>query len=104
MMTQEFCFLCQEFELWTKGLSGDEKQDAAGFFSVIRRISDSHSNNISGSAGDLYNIPYSKEYSSFLTKASELLHKAGDLTSSPRYTASYVFSLIVSLVSTPGEH
>ncbi|KAK1435967.1 hypothetical protein QVD17_01740 [Tagetes erecta] len=72
-----------EFELWTKGLSGDEKQDAAGFFSVIRRISDSRSNNIASSSGDLYSIPYSEEYSSFLTKASELLHKAGNLTTSP---------------------
>ncbi|KAI3698845.1 hypothetical protein L2E82_42705 [Cichorium intybus] len=26
-----------EFELWAKGLSGDEKQDATGFFSVIKR-------------------------------------------------------------------
>ncbi|KAJ0770423.1 putative isopentenyl-diphosphate Delta-isomerase [Helianthus annuus] len=61
-----------EFELWTKG---DEKQDAAGFFSIIKRNTDS--------ASDLYSVPYSQEYSSFLTRASELLHKAGDLTSSP---------------------
>ncbi|KAI3707317.1 hypothetical protein L6452_25733 [Arctium lappa] len=72
-----------EFELWTKGLSGDEKQDASGFFSVIRRHSDSHSNNIDSSTSDLYSIPYSQEYSAFLAKAAELLHKAGDLTSSP---------------------
>ncbi|KAJ9556365.1 hypothetical protein OSB04_010979 [Centaurea solstitialis] len=72
-----------EFELWMKGLSGDEKQDAAGFFSVIRRHSDSGSNKVAGSASDLYSVPYSQEYSSFLAKAAELLHKAGDLASSP---------------------
>ncbi|KAL8244650.1 hypothetical protein R6Q59_010908 [Mikania micrantha] len=71
-----------EFSLWTKELSGDEKQDPAGFFSVIKRNSDC-SNNVSSSASNLYSIPYSQEYSSFLTKASELLHRAGDLTSSP---------------------
>ncbi|CAI9302015.1 unnamed protein product [Lactuca saligna] len=35
-----------EFELWVKGLSDDEKKDATSFFSVIRRHSDCHSNNI----------------------------------------------------------
>ncbi|XP_023735091.1 nudix hydrolase 3 [Lactuca sativa] len=72
-----------EFELWTKGLSGDEKQDAAGFFSVIKRHSDLHSNNKVTPSSDLYSIPYSQEYSAILSKAAELLHKAGDLTSSP---------------------
>nr|XP_043612989.1 nudix hydrolase 3-like [Erigeron canadensis] len=72
-----------EFELWTKGLSDGEKQDAAGFFSVIRRHSDSHFNNTTCSVHDLYSIPYSQEYSAYLTKASELLHKAANLTSSP---------------------
>ncbi|KAL7596258.1 hypothetical protein Lser_V15G28029 [Lactuca serriola] len=72
-----------EFELWTKGLSGDEKQDAAGFFSVIKRHSDLHSNNKVTPSSDLYSIPYSQEYSAILAKAAELLHKAGDLTSSP---------------------
>ncbi|PWA98930.1 NUDIX hydrolase domain-like protein [Artemisia annua] len=72
-----------EFELWTKELSGDEKQDAAGFFNVIKRHCDSHSNNRATSASDLYSIPYSQEYSLYLAKAAELLHKAGNLTSSP---------------------
>ncbi|CAH1451774.1 unnamed protein product [Lactuca virosa] len=74
-----------EFELWTKGLSGDEKQDVAGFFSVIKRHSDLHSNsnNKVTPSSDLYSIPYSQEYSAILAKAAELLHKAGDLTSSP---------------------
>lgn len=70
--------------MWTKGLSGDEKQDAAGFFSVIKRHSDLHSNNKVTPSSDLYSIPYSQEYSAILSKAAELLHKAGDLTSSPR--------------------
>ncbi|XP_071700414.1 nudix hydrolase 3-like [Rutidosis leptorrhynchoides] len=72
-----------EFELWTKGISGDQKQDPTGFFSVIRRHIDSHSNNLASSDSNLYSIPYSQEYYVFLTKASELLHKAADLTSSP---------------------
>nr|KAJ0185027.1 hypothetical protein LSAT_V11C900474250 [Lactuca sativa] len=76
-----------EFELWVKGLSDDEKNDAIGFFSVIRRHSDSYSSNITVSSNpttsDLYIIPFSQEYFSFLAKAAELLHKAGDLTTSP---------------------
>ncbi|KAK9065609.1 hypothetical protein SSX86_015010 [Deinandra increscens subsp. villosa] len=68
-----------EFELWMKQLSENKKHDATGFFSVIKRHNDSHTNNSS----DLHIIPYSKEYSSFLAKAAKLLHKAGDLTSSP---------------------
>ncbi|XP_071730456.1 nudix hydrolase 3-like isoform X1 [Rutidosis leptorrhynchoides] len=67
-----------EFELWIKGLSEKDKQDATCFFNVIRRNNDSQSNNTS----DLRIIPYSIEYSAFLAKAAELLHKAGDLTSS----------------------
>ncbi|CAN1343940.1 Nudix hydrolase 3, partial [Linum perenne] len=34
--------------------------------------------------GDLYAIPYSTEYKAFLTNASDLLRKAGDLASLPR--------------------
>ncbi|GFZ17269.1 nudix hydrolase homolog 3 [Actinidia rufa] len=36
-----------------------------------------------GFGHDLYTVPYSQEYKYFLGKAAELLHKAGDLTSSP---------------------
>ncbi|XP_071740757.1 nudix hydrolase 3-like [Rutidosis leptorrhynchoides] len=69
-----------EFELWLNGLSEKDKKDATGFFNVIRRHNDNdpHSSNTK----DLYIVPYSKEYSALLSKASELLHKAGDLTSS----------------------
>ncbi|KAJ0859113.1 putative Peptidase family M49 [Helianthus annuus] len=59
--------------------SRERKARSNRLFNVIRRHNDSHSNNSS----DLYIIPYSKEYSLFLAKAAELLHKAGDLTSSP---------------------
>ena len=64
-----------------KGLSENEKQEATGFFNVIKRHNDTHSN----STSDLSIVPYSQEYSAYLAKAAELLRKAGDLTSSPRY-------------------
>nr|POE77021.1 nudix hydrolase 3 [Quercus suber] len=52
----------KEFELWKDSLTKD-KQDATGFFNVIKRHSEF-------------------EYNPFLKKAAELLCKAGDLTSS----------------------
>lgn len=67
-----------------------------GFFNVIKRhsefILDSSSTNnkvgtaepLAGSKHDLYSVPFSEEYKPFLTKAAEFLHKAADLTSSPR--------------------
>lgn len=75
----------------------DKQEVATGFFNVIRRHSElildvSLSNDtvdgtadLVGSSHDLYSIPYSQEYKPFLTKAAELLNKAGDLTNSPRY-------------------
>ncbi|PSR89376.1 Nudix hydrolase [Actinidia chinensis var. chinensis] len=84
-----------EFELWKESLTGDEKQDATGFFNVIKRHSETDldtflSDNTTGVRDhpvgfghDLYTVPYSQEYKYFLGKAAELLHKAGDLTSSP---------------------
>ncbi|XP_058226591.1 nudix hydrolase 3 [Rhododendron vialii] len=84
-----------EFELWKDSLAEDKKQDATGFFSVIKRHSETNldtvlSDSTAGSidqfprlAHDLYTVPYSQEYKHFLAKAAELLHKAGDLTSSP---------------------
>ncbi|PWA56183.1 nudix hydrolase [Artemisia annua] len=75
-----FGFLrASEFELWMKGLSENEKQEATGFFNVIKRHHDTHSN----STSDLSIVPYSQEYSAYLAKAAELLRKGGDLTSSP---------------------
>ncbi|XP_022721132.1 nudix hydrolase 3 isoform X1 [Durio zibethinus] len=84
-----------EFKLWKRSLKADQQQDAMSFFTVIKRHSqvnwDSSLYNLifdginrsAGPACDLYSIPFSHEYHSFLTSASELLHKAGDLVSSP---------------------
>ncbi|KAK2990394.1 hypothetical protein RJ640_024593, partial [Escallonia rubra] len=80
-----------EFELWKDSLTDSQKQDATGFFSVIKRHSesslDTSQSNIvdvhTDHAHDLYPVPYSEEYMPFLARAAELLHKAGDLASSP---------------------
>ncbi|KAG8382041.1 hypothetical protein BUALT_Bualt05G0035300 [Buddleja alternifolia] len=78
-----------EFELWKNSLPEDKKKEATGFFNVIKRESErildetlSNGTPSSSSPHDLYIVPYSEEYNAFLTKASDLLHKAGDLTSS----------------------
>ncbi|KAL5193517.1 Nudix hydrolase 3 [Glycine soja] len=55
-----------EFELWKDGLAKHGQKEATG----------SH---------DLYIVPYSEEYKSLLAKAVVLLHKAGDVSDSPRY-------------------
>lgn len=94
----DICFfiLLQEFELWKSSLSDDQQKAATGYFTVIKRHSESSfsasfsenlggsSNQVSGSIHDLHIVPFSQEYKKFLTKAAELLHKAGDLTDSPR--------------------
>ncbi|XP_020209530.1 nudix hydrolase 3-like [Cajanus cajan] len=76
-----------EFELWKDSLGKDEQKEATGFFSVIKRhsefILDSHQSNNKAGSHDLYIVPYSEEYKSLLAKAADLLHKAGDITSSP---------------------
>ncbi|XP_023642902.1 nudix hydrolase 3 [Capsella rubella] len=79
-----------EFTLWLNGLTEEQKHAATGFFSVIRRQSESNladhlvsSTKKLDTDSDLYSIPYSEAYGPFLKKASELLHKAGDLVSSP---------------------
>ncbi|KAL9265775.1 Nudix hydrolase 3-like protein [Drosera capensis] len=75
----------KEFELWKDSLPDDERQDAIGFFSVIKRRSevalDSKTDNTLGT-DELYSVPYAQEYKSSLDKVADLLHKAGDLTSS----------------------
>ncbi|KAL7111941.1 hypothetical protein ACP275_05G121000 [Erythranthe tilingii] len=79
-----------EFELWKNSLPEDKQKEATGFFTVIKRESErildespSQTSQIGTSdAHDLYIVPYSEEYSTFLTKASDLLRKAGDLTDS----------------------
>lgn len=73
-------------------LPEDKQKEAMGFFNVIKReseriLDESPSGATPGSTGDahdLYIVPYSQEYNALLTKASDLLHKAGDLTSSSR--------------------
>ncbi|KAL9690340.1 hypothetical protein QQ045_010738 [Rhodiola kirilowii] len=83
----------KEFELWKSTLKEDQQDDATSFFTVIKRrsetILDSSSssnidsvNNSGGPVHDLYAIPYSHEYHSFLEKAASLLHKAGEVTTS----------------------
>ncbi|GMY38504.1 nudix hydrolase 3 [Fagus crenata] len=82
-----------EFQLWKDSLTKD-KEDATGFFNVIKRHSEfvlesslskdsaDVTNRSVDSTHDLYIVPFSQEYNPFLKKAAELLHKAGDLTSS----------------------
>lgn len=80
-----------EFELWKNSLTEGERQEANGFFSIINRHSEksldatgnSDSNHALAPSHDLYYVPYSQEYSSYLTEASKLLRKASELTSSP---------------------
>ena len=86
----------QEFEIWKDSLEKDQQKEAMGFFSVIKRhsesILDSHlSDNKASSTHDLYIVPYSEEYKALLSKAADLLHKAGEITNSPRY-CSYLYS------------
>ncbi|KAL7150567.1 hypothetical protein ABFS83_05G121500 [Erythranthe nasuta] len=79
-----------EFELWKNSLPEDKQKEATGFFTVIKRESErildeslsQTSQNGTSDAHDLYIVPYSEEYNTFLTKASDLLRKAGDLTDS----------------------
>ena len=61
----------QDFEAWVKGLPKDARQDAEGFFSVIRRDSP---------AKHLKAIPYSQEYKADLEKSARLLEQAAALT------------------------
>jgi hypothetical protein len=61
-----------EFEAWEKTLDAKAKAGATGFYSVIRRPA--------GSAKGLVNVPYSKAYTTELTKAAGLLREAAALT------------------------
>ncbi|KAK2651745.1 hypothetical protein Ddye_011601 [Dipteronia dyeriana] len=84
-----------EFELWKGSLTGNQQEDATSFFTVIKRLTECSidcspcdhtldgTNNSVGSIHDLYSVPYSQEYIPYLKRAAELLHKAGDLASSP---------------------
>ncbi len=60
----------EEFEAWIKGLPAAEREQAIGFFTVIRRNADKK----------LGMVPYSKEYVADLQKAAALLREAAALT------------------------
>jgi hypothetical protein len=61
----------EEFEAWVKTLSPAQKEQAVGFFTVIRR----------GADKKLTIVPYSKEYKTHLDEAAKLLREAAALTS-----------------------
>jgi hypothetical protein len=60
----------KEFETWVKTLSPAEKEQAEGFFTVIRR----------GADRKLEIVPYNVEYKADLTKAASLLREAAGST------------------------
>ncbi len=60
----------EEFESWAKTLYPESKEQAEGFFTVIRR----------GAGGKLKMVPYSEEYKTDLAKAAALLKQAAALT------------------------
>ena len=59
----------EEFESWVKGLSKEQREQAEGFFTVIRRNGKS-----------LTAVPYSKAYEADLKKVAGLLREAAALT------------------------
>jgi hypothetical protein len=60
----------EEFESWVNTLSPQQKEQAVGFFSVIRRARDKK----------LTMVPYSLEYQTHLAPAAKLLREAAALT------------------------
>jgi hypothetical protein len=75
----------EEFEAWVKTLYSESKEQAEGFFTVIRRGADKKlgTNKLGGNklgANKLKMVPYSDEYKPDLTKASALLKQAAALT------------------------
>jgi hypothetical protein len=60
----------EEFEAWAKTLYPESKEQAEGFFTVIRR----------GASKQLKMVPYSEEYKTDLAKAAALLKQAAALT------------------------
>src|SRR5437868_5008483 len=58
----------QQFEDWVKTLPKEQKQEAEGFFTVIRR-----------DGGRLHAVPFSKEYTKDLQRLSKLLREAAAL-------------------------
>jgi Peptidase family M49 len=60
----------EEFEAWVKTLSKPEREQAEGFFTVIRRDANHK----------LHAVPYSQEYRADLEKSAKLLEEAAALT------------------------
>lgn len=60
----------EEFETWVNTLSADDKAQAIGFFTVVRRDKDRK----------LKSVPYNEEYKSDLGQAGKLLREAAALT------------------------
>jgi hypothetical protein len=60
----------EEFEAWVKTLSKAEREQAEGFFTVIRRDANRK----------LHAVPYSQEYHADLEKSAKLLDEAAALT------------------------
>lgn len=60
----------EEFETWTKALPPPARQQAEGFFTVVRRTADRQ----------LSLVPYSRAYAADLEKAAGLLREAAALT------------------------
>ncbi len=60
----------EEFERWSAGLPGNERAEATGFYTVIRRDAN----------GALRIVPYPREYSRDLQRAADLLREASALT------------------------
>jgi len=59
-----------EFNSWLAGLPGSDKENATGYFYVIRR----------DASGKLMSVPYNGEYREFLEPAARLLREAAALT------------------------
>ncbi len=59
-----------EFNSWLNGLSGSDKENATGYFYLIRR----------DAGGKLMSVPYSEAYKEFLEPAANLLREAAALT------------------------
>ena len=66
----------EEVEGWLRNLPDAERQQAAGFFTTIRRAS-----------GGLVAVPYSLEYQGELARAAALVREAANLTAQPSLQA-----------------
>lgn len=98
-------FFFKEFNLWKDSLQEDKREEAMGFFNVIRRHSESlfedtisqKTENVTSSSHDLYVVPYSQEYNSLLAEAATLLCEAGEMASSSRYSICFRYLIILNL-------